>query len=82
MYTASDDFLFRCLFIYLFFIFLFFSSFRDDPFCLNVKVDVRCPGDLTVEFFSNSERDEDKLLCEMDVTLPPQSSDPDVSAVI
>lgn len=70
------------MFIYIFILYIFiFSSFRDDPFCLNVKVDVRSAGDLTVEFFSSSERDENKLLCEMDVTLPPQSSDPDVSAV-
>ena len=39
-------------------------------------------GDLTVEFCSSQERDEEKMLCELEVELPPRSSnpsDPDVS---
>ena len=39
-------------------------------------------GELTVYFYKNQEQDEDNMLCELDLTLPPTFNDPDVSAVI
>ena len=39
-------------------------------------------GELTVSFRKNQEQDEDNMLCELDLTLPPPTfNDPDVSAV-
>ena len=39
-------------------------------------------GELTISFWGSKERDEDSMLCELDVTLPPPTSDPDVSFII
>ena len=36
-------------------------------------------GELTISFCRSEERDEDNMLCEMDVTLPPSTNDLDVS---
>ena len=38
-------------------------------------------GELTISFCGSEERDEDNMLCEMDVTLPPSTNDLDVSVV-
>ena len=60
-----------------------FSSFPDQAYnWTNVPVYVMKRGALTVEFCSSRDRDEDNLLCEMEVTVPPQQRDPDVSVVI
>ena len=60
-----------------------FSSFPDQAYnWTNVPVYVMRRGALTVEFCSSRDRDEDNLLCEMEVTVPPQQRDPDVSVVI
>ena len=59
-----------------------FSSFPDQAYnWTNVPVYVMRRGALTVEFCSSRDRDEDNLLCEMEVTVPPQQRDPDVSVV-
>ena len=60
----------------------YFRRFEDDECLKNLKVNVIEHGDLTVEFCSSQERDEEKMLCELEVELPPRSSnpsDPDVS---
>ena len=60
-----------------------FSSFPDQAYnWTNVPVYVMRRGALTVEFCSSRDRDEDNLLCEMEVTVPPQQRDPDVRVVI
>ena len=60
-----------------------FSSFPDQAYnWTNVPVYVMRRGAVTVEFCSSRDRDEDNLLCEMEVTVPPQQRDPDVSVVI
>ena len=60
-----------------------FSSFPDQSYnWTNVPVYVIRRGALTVEFCSSRDRVEDNLLCEMEVTVPPQQRDPDVSVVI
>ena len=60
-----------------------FSSFPDQAYnWTNVPVYVMKRGALTVEFCSSRDRDKDNLLCEMEVTVPPQQRDPDVSVVI
>ena len=60
---------------------LYVPRFRDEAFFKSLKVHVISRGDLTVEFCSSQERDEEKMLCELDVTLPPPSNDPDVSDI-
>ena len=59
----------------------FLSSFLDDAACKNIMVQVISSGDLTVEFCRSQEKDQDKMLCEMELTLPPYVGDVDVSAV-
>ena len=39
-------------------------------------------GVLTISFCGSKERDEDNMLYEVDVTLPPPTNDPDVSFII
>ena len=55
-------------------------SLQEELVLKNLKVRVENRGELTISFCGSKERDEDNMLCEMDVTLPPRN-DRDVSAV-
>ena len=57
----------------------FIFRLQDEPFLKYLKIRVEKRGDLIVSFFKSQERDEDDMLCELEVTLPPQRADPDVS---
>ncbi|XP_068705853.1 uncharacterized protein [Montipora capricornis] len=59
----------------------FHVSLQDEPFLKGLKIRVENRGDLIVSFFKNQERDEDDMLCELEVTLPPQRADPDKTPV-
>ncbi|XP_074621211.1 uncharacterized protein LOC141879796 isoform X14 [Acropora palmata] len=50
---------------------------QEEPFLKNLPVRVENQGVLTVSFCRSKERDEDNMLCELDVTLPPSINDPD-----
>lgn len=77
LYCGSAPF--SCGILYLFR--ATFNHFRlqEEPYSKNLKVRVVDQGELTVSFCRSQNRDEDNMLCELDVTLPPPSSDPDVS---
>ena len=59
----------------------FLCSLQEEVCLRNLNVRVEKRGELTVSFCGSKERDEDNMLCEMDVTLPPSTNNPDVSAV-
>ena len=42
-----------------------------EPSCLDVKVLVENQGQLTASICGSQERDDDDILCELNVTLPP-----------
>ncbi|XP_068737301.1 uncharacterized protein [Montipora capricornis] len=53
----------------------FHVSFQDEPFLKSLQISLVNPGDLTVSFYGSQERDEDNMLCELEVQLPPQRAD-------
>ena len=57
----------------------FLCSLQEELVLRSLKVRVVNRGILTISFCGSKERDEDNMLCEMVVMLPP--NDPDVSAV-
>ncbi|XP_068705851.1 uncharacterized protein [Montipora foliosa] len=59
----------------------FHVSLQDEPFLKSLKIRVENRGDLIVSFFKSQEKDEDNMLCELEVTLPPQRADPDKTPV-
>ena len=48
----------------------------------NVKVQLVNSGDLTIEFCSSQDLEEESLLCRLEMELPPPSRDIEVRAVI
>ena len=46
----------------------------------NLRVRVEKEGDLTISFCGSQELDENNMLCEMDVELPPPKNDPALAA--
>ena len=52
--------------------FSFLCRFQE-PSCLDVKVFVENQGQLTASICGTQERDEDDILCELNVTLPPRN---------
>lgn len=48
----------------------------------SLKVQVVTTGDLTIEFCSSRELEEERLLCRLEMELPPPSRDIEVSALI
>ena len=52
--------------------FSFLCRFQE-PSCLDVKVFVENQGQLTASICGSQERDEDDILCELNVTLPPRN---------
>ncbi|XP_044171363.1 uncharacterized protein LOC114948882 [Acropora millepora] len=49
---------------------------QEEPFLKNLPVRVENQGVLTISFCGSKERDEDNMLCELDVTLPPSINVP------
>ena len=60
----------------------FLCRLQEEPFLRNLPVRVDNQGVFTVSFCGSKERDEDNMLCELDVTLPPSINVPDVSFII
>ncbi|XP_015747898.1 PREDICTED: uncharacterized protein LOC107327669 isoform X4 [Acropora digitifera] len=52
---------------------------QEEVYLKNVDVCVQNRGKVTVSFYETKERDEDNILCKMNVYLPPSPNDPDVS---
>ena len=44
-----------------------------EPSCLDVKVLVESQGQLTASICGSQEGDEDDIICELNVTLPPRN---------
>ena len=57
-------------------------SFQEDYCWKNLNVQLVAGEELTVWFCKKQERDEDNMLCILDLTLPPTFNDPGVSVVI
>ena len=48
----------------------------------NLRVRVEKEGDLTISFCGSQELDENNMLCEMDVELPPPKNDPALACLL